>query len=306
MSLKYRFEFFLFQSLLFLFGIFPKRLVVALGRGFGSFCYFLGIRRSVVETNLEIAFGDSLSEPERKQLTKRVYKNVASVFFEVLLMKHISPEQLGKYIHIEGLEALQEAIAEGKGVTVAGSHFGHWELLTAGIAQATESFGSSFQGYAGKQKNSLFDDSLNGIRQKFGMKTITKSKAATRQMLKVLRKKEVLGILGDLNVPHDSLFVEFFGKKAAYGTGLPTFTVLKKNPLFFAWVVRKGPLQHQGHIIRLNYELTGDQEKDVAHVASLVSQQLEKVIRENPDHYFWFNRRWKTRPADEPKENIYG
>lgn len=300
MSFRYRTEYTIFRGLLLLFQILPKSWVAALGRGFGSFCFHLGIRRSVVEKNLSIAFGNEMSEKERTRLAKKVYKNVGSVFFEVLLMRFIPKEKLGDYITVKGIEHVKEALEEGKGVLMAGGHYGHWELLSAGIA----SHNLPVHGYAGKQKNDLFDKDLNGIRAKFGMTPISKSKSATRQMLKVLKQNELLGILGDLNVPHDNLFVDFFGKKAAMGSGLATFAVMKKTPIFFMWNVRKGPLQHEGNIVPIKYELTGDNDKDIAAIAQQVSDHMEKAIREHPDHYFWFNRRWKTRPEGDD-EDVY-
>lgn len=302
MSLRYRLEILLFKGLLSLVKFLPEQGVSTLGRSFGSFCYLLGIRRSVVDTNLKIAFGETLSLKERRGLAKKVYKNVASVFFEVILMKFIPKENLENYIQIEGLDILDQALKEGRGVVMAGSHFGHWELLSAGIAAS----GRPLCGYAGLQKNSQFDGSLNEIRQKFGLETISKSKVATRQMLKVLRDKKILGILGDLNVPHKNLFVDFFSKKAVFGIGLPTFAIMRNAPLLFIWSTREGALKHKGHIVRLDYTVTGDQEKDVQQVAQTISSQLEEIIRQHPDQYFWFNKRWKTRPPDEKvKEKIY-
>ncbi len=302
MSFKYQVEIILFNGLINLVKILPEKAVVNLGRGFGSLCFHLGVRRKVVNINLRIAFRDTYSTREFNQLAKKVYRNVASVFFEVILMKFIPRDTVGDYIQIKGLDILDEAISEGRGVVMAGAHFDHWELLSAGIAAT----GRPLCGYAGLQKNSQFDGSLNEIRQKFGLETISKSKTATRQMLKVLRGKKILGILGDLNVPHDNLFVDFFNKKAVFGIGLPTFTVMRKAPLLFIWSTRVGPLKHEGHIIRLNYALKGDQESDVQHVAQVISSQLEKTIKQYPDQYFWFNKRWKTRPPEEKvKEKVY-
>ncbi len=81
---------------------------------------------------------------------------------------------------------------------------------------------------------------------------------------------------------------------------------MRKAPLIFIWCTREGPLQHKGHIVRLDYDLTGEQEKDVQSVAQCISSQLEETIKTHPDQYFWFNQRWKTRPPDEiPQESFY-
>jgi len=299
--LKYIIEFLIFKILLFIIKILPKKAVALLGRSFGMFCYYIGLRRKVVGINLSIAFKNQLNKKEENLLTKKIYKNIGSIMFEVLLLNFISSENLDKYIEIEGKEIFEEAINEGRGVVMAGSHFGNWELLSAGINH----FIKPFYAYTGLQKNQLFDKSLNQIRTKFGMVAVSKSKTATRDLMKALKNKEIIGILGDLNVPNESLFVDFFDKKASMGVGLPAFTVSKKAPLIFTSIVRTGLLKHKGKIVRIPYTLCGDNDKDIQTVAQLISSEIEKNIKDYPDHYFWFNRRWKTRPPEEKNESVY-
>jgi KDO2-lipid IV(A) lauroyltransferase len=279
----------------------PKRFVYFLGTLFGLMSYHLGVRRKVVDANLDIAFGNSMSIEERQKLTKKVFINIGRMFFEVLMLNFIKQEELAEHISIEGLDELQKALDENKGVVIAGAHYGNWELLSAGIS----TFGTPITGYAGLQKNQLFDDAINKVRGKFGMKMINKSRSAPAQMLKALKNNGILGILGDLNVPRESLFVDFFGVKAAMGTGLATFTLLKKCPLLFIWIEPIAPLKHKGHIIRINYELSGNKDLDRQKISQLITSTLEDKIREKPEYYFWVNRRWKTRPPNEKDIDYY-
>lgn len=298
---KYGIEYLFFNFMLFSVRLIPEFMLLKIGNCLGVFLYIVRLRRSVVQSNLQIAFGDKISRKEHKQLCIKTYKNFACILFEFLLMNFISPQKLSNYIEIEGLDTLEKAVQEGKGVILAGSHFGHWELLSAGIC----TFGFPFYVYAGRQKNLLVDKAVNNIRRRFGMVTISKSKTATFQMMKVLKNKKILGMAGDLNVPRDLLFVDFFGKKAAIGQGLASFALKREAPLLFLWSVRRKALKHQGYITRLDYHLSGNSDHDIANIAQLISAELEQKITEYPDHYFWFNRRWKTRPAAEKQENIY-
>jgi KDO2-lipid IV(A) lauroyltransferase len=119
-------------------------------------------------------------------------------------------------------------------------------------------------------------------------------------MIKALKNNNPLGMAGDLNVPHDNLFVDFFGKKAVVGQGLATFTIKRRAPLIFIWSVRVSPFRYKGYLKRIYYQLTGDEKTDLQHLAQLISTELEDKIRQHPHQYFWFNRRWKTRPPDDP------
>ena len=252
--------------------------------------------------NLTVAFGSEYNKKQLHSLAKDVFKNVACVFVEFLYMSFIPPEKITDFADIEGLEILEEAKKEDKGVVLASGHFGNWELMSAVLCAS----GYPFYVYAGQQKNQLVDDIINGIRTRFGQITISKSKTAPFEMLRALKAKNILGMAGDLNVPHDNLFVDFFSKKAAVGQGLATYALRCQTPLIFIWNVRTGPLKYSIHIERLEYQTTGNSKKDVQDVTQMYIGALEDRIRMYPDRYLWLNRRWKTRPADDKSENLYG
>ena len=159
--------------------------------------------------------------------------------------------------------------------------------------------------FAGRQTNPLIDYRINEIRQRFGMLAISKSSNSNREMLVALKNNQSLGILGDLNVPHQNLFVDFFGIKAAAGAGLGRFVAKTKCPLVFISITRKNEHQHIAHFKRLEYQLTGNTETDTQMLTQLYFTELEQQIRTNRDHYFWFNRRFKTRPTSEAGINLY-
>ncbi|MBU3918226.1 hypothetical protein KKA14_22065 [bacterium] len=300
-AIQHKIEYFFFKSLLVLLKITPNRIVPKLASGFGLLLYYLRVRRKVVSKNLSIAFSDELSEVELKKICKNTYKNVGESVFELLLMRYLSPEKINEFITIEGMNILESAVKLGRGVVIAGNHFGNFELLAAGIS----SLGVPIHLFTGEQKNTRIDTAVNEIRQKFGSITISKSKTAAFEMMKVLRNKKVLGLAGDLNVPHDNLFIDFFSKKAVVGQGLAMYTLKCKTPLIFTWCVREGPLKHRGYIKRLDYQITGNNQVDMLNISQMISSQLEEIIRKYPDQYFWLNRRWKTRPPEEKGMPVY-
>lgn len=278
----------------------PPEALHYLAVGFGDMLFYSGIRRKVVDKNLSIAFGQQLNPKDLKMLARKSYRNAAIVAFEFLLMQHIQPDQLHRYISIEGIDSLKEGLKEGNGAIVAGNHFGNWELITAALSQ----FGTPLVIFSGMQKNHRIDDAINKIRRKFGTLTIPKSKSAPFEMMKALKANKPLGMAGDLNVPHDNLFVDFFGKKAVVGQGLATFALKRKAPLFFIWNVRIAPLTYKGYMKRIHYQITGNRTADLQSLAQSLSDELQDKIIRHPDQYFWFNRRWKTRPPDDP-EDVY-
>ena len=297
--LRHQLERLLFLFLLELVRALSPEEAAAVGRWIGRRLFHLGVRRKVVDRNLEIAFAH-LSKPEIEALSLRCYQNMGSHLLEFLKLDSVQPEDLDRLVSLEGAEELKAAIAQGKGVVIAGSHFGHWELLSAAISH----FVYPVAAYAGKQTNDWIDERINRLRNRFGLQTITKSPRSNREMLQCLKDQGILGLLGDLNVPHKFLFVDFFGIKAAAGPGLGRFVVKGKCPLFFIWITREGAARHKGHILKLDYQLTGDLDQDIARITQSYFCELEARIKAHPDHYFWFNRRFKTRPLEEDQAGV--
>jgi KDO2-lipid IV(A) lauroyltransferase len=298
--IQYRIEYLVYQLLSFTIGVLPKKVIALFAMCFGLVLYYSGVRKKVVKKNLSIAFSNSLDEKEIGKICKKTYINAAIVAFEFLYMGRIKDKDLGKYIALEGLEVLEESLKKQKGAIVAGNHFGNWELITAAISQA----GIPLHIFSGMQKNKLVDNAINSTRRRFGTVTIPKAKKAAFEMMKVIKMNKPLGMAGDLNVPHDNLFVNFFGKKAVVGQGLATFALKKKAPLIFIWCVREAPFKYKGYLKRINYQISGVQQTDLEGLAQSISDELEDKIRQHPEQYFWFNRRWKTRPQDDP-DRVY-
>lgn len=299
-QIQYRIEYLFYQVLSLIIGFLPRKFIAFLAVCFGLFLYYSGARKKVIDTNLEIAFGNTLDSKALKTIRKKTCINAAIVAFEFIYLKHLKLNQLTDYIELSGLELLDEALLEGKGVIIAGNHFGNWELISGAISH----LGRPMHMFTGMQKNLLIDNAINDIRRKFGTVTIPKAKSAAFDMMRALKNNNPLGMAGDLNVPHDNLFVNFFGKKAVVGQGLATFAIKRKAPLLFIWSVRESPFKYKGYLKRIHYKITGDQQQDQERLAQSISDELEDKIRQYPDQYFWFNRRWKTRPADDP-DHVY-
>ena len=54
----------------------------------------------------------------------------------------------------------------------------------------------------------------------------------------------------------------------------------------------------------IHYEFTGDQKLDDYNVTLKMTQEVEKIIKEYPDNWLWFQHRWNTpyTPQEEEKQ----
>lgn len=269
------------------------------GGWLGRQLFRFGVRRKVVDKNLSIAF-PKLTADQRTKLAQESYEQLGLVIVEWLKIRCFTKQQLQSLVTIHGKQHLEPLIKNPKGGILVGCHFNNWELQLASLAAT---FGA-IQVYAGKVRNPKIDLEINNIRRQFGLVPIPKSPLSLRVMLQTLQNKQLLAIASDQNAPNRRCFVNFFGKKAALGSGFAMLARKKEVPLWFVWSRRKSILQHEVFIEPLNYPKTKQLDQDYQDTAQMYSDRLMQIIKQHPNHYFWFNRRWKTRPLNED-QNLY-
>ena len=274
----------------------PEKLALRIGAGVGwTAGVVFGFRRKIVQEHLRIAFPDK-DEAWRRDLLHASYRHLGREGLATFLLSGLSEEEILARTEVEGLEEIQEAVALGRGAILVTGHFGNWEIGGAGLTLR----GIPLDIIVQRQRNPLFDVDLNRNRTRLGLGLIMR-RDAPKETLRALRKGRVVGIAGDQNLRRGSVFVDFFGKKAATARGSALFALRSGAPIFHA-VSRRldgSPARYRWSIEPVDFTPTGDMEKDVFLLTQAHTKHLEREIERTPDQYFWQHRRWKTRPPEE-------
>ncbi len=273
--------------------VLPRSFCLILGKAFGMMVYYLDRRhRKVALSNLAIAFGPQLSLQERKKAAKASFKNFGRAFIDILSVRHKSPDKVKKLLIVEGREYLERALREGKGALLFSAHYGNWEFAPACITGL-----GKLHVVARSLDNRFLEKELIRIRRGMGAEIIYKQLAA-KPILRALRTKAMVAILIDQNVlRHQAVFVDFFGQPAATTPSLATFYLKTKAPLIpvFCYPAPNGRY-HLKISPPLKIDLSGDDRKDVLKITQLCTKIIQDQIEKNPNFWFWFHNRWKTRP----------
>jgi len=244
--------------------------------------------------NLRYVFGRTLSEAELIGLNGRIIAHFAQMLFEVPHILRLRPENVNRYVVFENEEALIRAVAKGRGVFVLTGHFGNWEFMSAATALHLHA------------KNAVVvrpadfgpaDRLLTNLRSRFGTEIIPKQRAMKR-LLSAEKENKVIGILLDQNVDwYEGVFVPFLGKRACTNKGLALVALRTGSPVVPIFSVRQPDGRYR--IIfedEVVLKRTGDKISDIEENTAIFNQIIEKYVRRHPDHWFWFHKRWKTRP----------
>ena len=257
--------------------------------------HVLRICRDIVSVNLELAFPE-LSTKERKKIARANYRWFARFCMDVLHMDAWKGFT-AKVTHFNNLQILDEALIENKGVLLVSGHFGNWEMIPSALAE----LGYPVSMYVGRQTNPLTNELQNKARASFGVQTIDRGKRATLHMGRALAANKIIAMLIDQNDNKSNLFINFFARLASTSKGTASFHLLRKSPVILVTCPYVGD-QFEITFQRISFELTGEQEKDTLHISQNINTELEKVIRQYPEQYFWMHRRWRKRPPEDSKK----
>ena len=278
-----------------LISLIPFRVGQSLGRMLGNTLALILKRRIKASLdNLRYVFGERMSEGELVELNGRIVAHFAQMLFEAPHILRLNRTNLNRYVIFENEEAFRQAMEKQKGIFILTAHFGNWELMSAAIALRFNVDGAVVVRPADFAPADML---LTRLRSRFGTGIIQKRRAM-KKLLAAKKENKVIGILLDQNVDwYEGVFVPFLGKPACANKGLALVALRTGSPVIPAFSVRQADGRYR--IIFENEVLlkrTGDKTKDTEENTALFMQIIEKYVRENPDHWFWFHKRWKTRP----------
>ena len=194
---------------------------------------------------------------------------------------------------VEGLEAVERAVAEGRGVILIAPHLGNWEM--AGLFL---SFHFSMLMMYRPQKNVQLDEIIRRGRGRFGGELVPSTRKGLSLLLKGLREGRIIGVLPDQN------------PGAGTGVYVPFFGILANTPIFAsrlasrtgaaAFIVTAERLRFgRGYHLRMLPASDCLHAPDVETGAACMNRDMENIILHRPEQYWWGYNRFRHRPEGE-------
>ena len=248
-------------------------------------------RRHVTETNIRLCFPD-LNDYEQKQLVREVFIQNGIGFFEIAWAWWASPKDIEGRYQVEGLEHLQAAMADGKGVVLVGAHFVHLDLAGLMLNQATP-----VDVIYRKNNNAVFEHVVTTGRERVFKHVLERSDM--RKIVRTLRDGRCIWYSPDQDFgKRQSVFAPFFGIQASTLVTTAQLARMGKANVCGLFHYRDPKTHHYRIVFKPVSKAfpTGDDIED----ATIINQLIEAAIREEPAQYMWVHRRFKTRPEGEP------
>jgi KDO2-lipid IV(A) lauroyltransferase len=256
----------------------------------GSLAYLLaGSARARVARNMRHILGPGAGESDVRRCTHQAFRNLARNYYDLFHMPAFSTEAMRARMDISGLEHIDRALSLGKGVLLAGAHFGNTEcLMQVPVLYPYMHFILLVE----KMDDARLFALLHGLRAEMGMEM-----AAADEPLKIVRRLKqncVVGIAFDRDVTHSGIETEFFGQPAVFPAGVIRLALRTGASIVPAYGWRAGSRgRFQVCVLPpLDLGRTGDMDADVQRNLRRLLAVFEPVIRKQPGQWMPFHDVW--------------
>ena len=285
------------RAWLSIFVVLPHFLHVPFIRTVARMWYWvIPIRRALVLENLRRAFPDrSAAWYRRTAIESLVHFTRMGLEFWPLADRERGERMVAEMVDgIEGEEHYEAVGGSDGGFLFVSGHLGHWELMM--------SYYAAFRGQkaavlAKPMHNPLVEAMVARVRSTRGYEVIH-TRSDMRRMLGALREGKALCFLVDQDARRQGIFVDFFGEPAATFTGPAVFAQRRNLPILVGSCTRA--TSDGRYRIRffppIRPRPDADRDEEVRRLTQAYTERLEEAISMAPDQYFWFHRRWKTKP----------
>jgi KDO2-lipid IV(A) lauroyltransferase len=279
--------------------IWPQQSNMRFGAALGRLMYQLDKKhRNRIVQNLRFAL-PGYTQQQYLDIACGAFEHFVKLVVEIVhsprLLHHDSWGELAT-IKTASIAPAVQLLNDGKPVIMLTGHFGNWEIMGTMMGL----MGYDMDAIARPLDNPLVNDWMTGLREKRGLRVITKWDATDR-MLGVLDSGGALGFIADQNAGDRGIFVPFFGKLASTYKSIGLLAIQKNVPIVCGYAKRVND--------RMGYELGATdiiypqdwqaQDDPLYYVTARYMRAIEMMVRLAPEQYLWMHRRWKSRPRHE-------
>ena len=257
--------------------------------------------------NLARVWKDTKTPGELESVARGVFRHSARLLAEWLRLARGAPPEgprarRGAWIEElvtidDSIERLERELARGRGAIVVTAHIGNWELAAAALRRR------GMEGAVVGLERSRDSSArwLVEMRRGYGADTLAQD-APPRELLEVLARGRLLGLLADLEVRRvDGAFLPFLGIPALTMTAPAALARAHRAPLVpVRCVASSGP--DSGYVLSVEEPLELDRSlarrEATLDLAARMNRTFERWILETPEQWAWHQDRWRTRPGE--------
>jgi KDO2-lipid IV(A) lauroyltransferase len=254
--------------------------------------YFLRRRKRIALNNMKLVLGREKSREELNHIFRENLKNIGRDMMEIARCTDFEDDYFKKLVILEGKEHLDNALKNGKGVIALTAHIGNFPLMCTRLVKE----GYPLSLVARDPENPEIAAALASMMKTIGMEAIPDKprRVCVSRSFRALKKNHILLLQLDQNAPRTEAWVDFFGYLVPTFKGPVILSLRTGAPILPMFIIRNSTHSHT-ITVHPPFELsfTDDIEKDITTNIARLTKITEAIIREHPDQWWWFHRRFR-------------
>lgn len=275
----------------------PYRVALTMGWGI-AWLIFYGLRYRVAAAKARIreVFGTRYSNREVNRIAWLSWRNFCFTAVEMARISVSSPAWIRSVVNVGDADRkILAHVQTGQGAIIALPHMGSWEMATlTSLARGIRLF--TVIGY---QKNQLVEEYIRRMRLETGFETLLRSSSVLKGIIRKIREGKVLALLPDVRSRTPGVAVQFLGKTVNIAGGMGLIAKMTGVPVFPCVLTRQGWARHRCRIMDPVWpDARLEKKEDWRRITQEVFDIFDRAIREQPEQWFWFNKRWILDPLE--------
>lgn len=252
----------------------------------------LRLRARLIDDNLCHAYPE-LTVAERRKMARAMWHHLFLFVVEVAFApRKIHETNWRNFFQLRNAPRLMRYLMEDRPLVMVSGHWGSFEV--AGYVMGLLGFPSWT--VARKLDNPYLDRFINRFRGSTGQHMIEK-KGGYDQILDVLRRNGTMTFLADQYAGTKGCWIQFFGRPASTHKAIALLALDNDAPVAVGGAHRVGGALQYEMMTQGILDPRHDQQHwgSVREMTQWYSSQLELMIRQSPQQYWWLHRRWKDK-----------
>jgi KDO2-lipid IV(A) lauroyltransferase len=251
--------------------------------------------RRVSKINIPLCFPELGAARQRRLLRASLIEAGKTMTEAGALWRWPAPRLATLIKDTSGEERLRAALATGKGVILAAPHLGAWEMM--GLYSSLHYSITSL--YRPPRLTAVAELVRRG-RERFGATLVAADAGGVRALYQTLGRGEVVGMLPDQEPgAGNGVFAPLFGHQANSMVLLSRLAIKTGATVIFCFAERLP--RGRGYHLHFLPAPPAISHPPLERSVAVMNNMVETLIRQRPEQYQWGYKRFRTRPAGEPK-----
>jgi len=279
----------------------PYRVALVLAWGIAWLIFHVGrYRVAAAKARIREVFGTRYAKREVNRIAWQSWRNFCFTAVEMVRIPVSSPAWISSVVDVgDSDRKILAHVQTGQGAIIAASHMGSWEMATL----TSLACGVHLFTVTGTQKNQLVEEYIHRTRMGTGFETIQRSASVLKGIVRRIREGKVFAILPDVRSRTPGVATRFLGKTANIAGGLGLIAKMTGVPVFPCVITRQGWTRHRYRLMAPVWpDASLEKKADWQRITQAVFDVFDRAIREQPEQWFWFNKRWVLDPLEPTEE----